>query len=180
MKQLEAAALIEQLAQGIDPVTGEILPCDHVLCDVEIAQALKMAVRALRGQDASLPQEKTWLRANGKLHAGRPWTQEDNAQLEALYRQGMSAEQMAPLLQRRTRGVEKQIRLMRLDGTGGNSVNAKAGHRWTQEDDDLLTQLHVTWTEEQLARHFGRSRYAIHCRLIRLGLIEDDLKPKGD
>ena len=43
--------------------------------------------------------------------------------------------------------------------------------------------MYPDWTEQQLARHFGRSAYAIHCRLIRLGVIANDLtssSTKGD
>ena len=70
MTQLEAAGLLEALAQGADPFTGEILPPSHVLCDERASQALRMAVKALRGQDAA--REDIWVRKDGRLNAGRP------------------------------------------------------------------------------------------------------------
>ena len=171
MTQLEAAGLLETLAQGADPFTGEILPAGHVCCDEQVSQALRMAARALRGQDAA--REDLWVRKDGRLNAGRPWTAEDNLLLEQLFRQGMSPETMAPLLGRRHRGVEKQLKALGL--TGGGSGASRAGQPWTQADDDALILLYPTWTEQQLARRFGRSAYAIHCRLIRLGVIDNDL-----
>ena len=178
MTQLEAAGLLEALAQGADPFTGEILPPSHVCCDERTSQALRMAVKALRGQDAA--REDIWVRKDGRLNAGRPWTAEDNLLLEQLFRQGMSPEAMAPLLGRRPRGVANQLKALGLEGGGGAS---RAGQPWTQADDDELVRLYPDRTEQQLAQHFGRSAYAIHCRLIRLGVIANDLTSsptKGD
>ena len=179
MTQLEAAGLLEALAQGADPFTGEILPPSHVLCDERASQALRMAVKALRGQDAA--REDQWVRKDGRLSAGRPWTEEDNAQLEQLFRQGMSPEAMAPLLGRRPRGVANQLKALGLEGGGHGAP--RSHQPWTQADDDELVRMYPDWTEQQLARHFGRSAYAIHCRLIRLGVIANDLtssSTKGD
>ena len=177
MTQLEAAGLLEILAQGADPFTGEILPPSHVCCDTRTGEALRMAVRALRGQDAA--REDKWMRKDGRPNAGRPWTAEDNLLLEQLFRQGMSPETMAPLLGRRPRGVAKQLKSLGLEGGGAS----RAGQPWTHADDDELVRLYPDRTEQQLAQRFGRSAYAIHCRLIRLGVIENDLtssSTKGD
>ena len=179
MTQLEAAGLLEILAQGADPFTGEILPPSHVCCDTRTGEALRMAVRALRGQDAA--REDKWVRKDGRPNAGRPWTAEDNLLLEQLFRQGMSPEAMAPLLGRRHRGVANQLKALGL--TGGGSGASRSRQPWTQADDDELVRMYPDWTEQQLARHFGRSAYAIHCRLIRLGVIANDLtssSTKGD
>ena len=179
MTQLEAAGLLETLAQGADPFTGEILPPSHVCCDERTCQALRMAVKALRGQDAA--REDIWVRKDGRPNAGRPWTAEDNALLEQLFRQGMSPEAMAPLLGRRHRGVANQLKALGLEGGGSGAF--RSHQPWTQADDDELVRMYPDWTEQQLARHFGRSAYAIHCRLIRLGVIANDLtssSTKGD
>ncbi|MGN1019802.1 MAG: hypothetical protein ACI4O7_05460 [Aristaeellaceae bacterium] len=177
MTPLEAAGLLETLARGADPVTGEILPAGHVCRDARVSQALRLAAQALRGPDA--PREDVWVRKDGRPNAGRPWTEEDNAQLEALFRQGMSPEAIAPLLDRRPRGVANQLRALGLEGDGASKARAP----WTRADDEELTRLFPEWTEQQLARRFGRSAYAIHCRLIRLGVIENDMispSVKGD
>ena len=179
MTQLEAAGLLEALAQGADPFTGEILPAGHVCCDERTSQALRMAVRALRGQDAA--REDLWVRKDGRPNAGRPWTAEDNLLLEQFHRQGMSPEAIAPLMGRRPRGVANQLRALGLEG-GGHGAS-RSHQPWTQADDDALIRMYPTWTEQQLARHFGRSAYAIHCRLIRLGVIDNDVTTssvKGD
>ena len=88
---------------------------------------------------------------------------------------------MAPLLGRRHRGVANQLMALGLEG--GGSGASRSHQPWTQADDDALVRMYPTWTEQQLARHFGRSAYAIHCRLIRLGVIANDLtssSTKGD
>ncbi|MGN0970975.1 MAG: hypothetical protein ACI4OY_03395, partial [Aristaeellaceae bacterium] len=164
---------------GADPFTGEILPPSHVCCDERASQALRMAVKALQGQDAA--REDIWVRKDGRPNAGRPWTAEDNLLLEQLFRQGMSPEAMAPLLGRRPRGVANQLKALGL--VEGGSGASRSHQPWTQEDDHALAAMYPDWTERQLARHFGRSEYAIHCRLIRLGVIANDLTSssvKGD
>ena len=60
-----AKELLEVLADGIDPLTGEVLPDDHVCNKGEIVRALNCAVEALsHRRENSLPE-----------NAGKPWTE---------------------------------------------------------------------------------------------------------
>lgn len=45
MTKSEARLYLIALANGIDPITGEILPPDHLLHDESVAEALRMAIK---------------------------------------------------------------------------------------------------------------------------------------
>ena len=59
-----AKELLEVLADGVDPLTGEVLPDDHVCNKGEIVRALHCAVETLfRKRRNPLPENN-----------GKPWT----------------------------------------------------------------------------------------------------------
>ena len=61
-----AKELLTVLADGIDPLTGEVLPDDHVCNKGEIVRALNCAVEVLsRRKKKPLPENN-----------GKPWTEE--------------------------------------------------------------------------------------------------------
>ena len=61
-----AKELLAVLADGIDPLTGEVLPYDHVCNKGEIVRALNCAVEELsRRKKRPLPE-----------NTGKPWTTE--------------------------------------------------------------------------------------------------------
>ena len=63
-----AKELLTVLADGVDPLTGEVLPDDHVCNKGEIVRALHCAVEEL-----SRRREKTLPESNGNL-GRRNWT----------------------------------------------------------------------------------------------------------
>ena len=74
-----AKELLEVLADGIDPLTGEVLPDDHVCNKGEIVRALHCAVEALsHRRKKPLPE-----------NAGKPWTEELDNELSRLFDEGM-------------------------------------------------------------------------------------------
>lgn len=61
-----AKELLTVLAEGVDPLTGEVLPDDHVCNKGEIVRALNCAVEELsRRRKKPLPENN-----------GKPWTEE--------------------------------------------------------------------------------------------------------
>jgi hypothetical protein len=53
MTHSEAISMLETMADGCDPLTGEVLPIDHLLLDESVMEALLIAVEALHAQPAS-------------------------------------------------------------------------------------------------------------------------------
>lgn len=119
MTNESARIILLQMLDGLDPTTGEVLPPDHLLNDATVIRALHTAVLALT--DISHPVRAP-VNRNGRLNAGRAWTAMDRDALAALSRSGASMEMMCEKLQRRRRGVQRQLRDMGLPlppGEGG-------------------------------------------------------------
>jgi len=91
-----AREILQIMAKGIDPITGEILPDDHLCNYPEVARVLCQAIHSLSDDSpvTDLPINKK----NGKLNAGRPWTKEDLLELEQLYLSGVSMESICKQL----------------------------------------------------------------------------------
>ena len=180
MNAKDAYTLLETLMDGVNPITGELLPEDHVCHEPAVLRALHKALVALRNSDDMPVDDTALVNRNGKLNAGRPWTQKDLDWLKQLHEAGASMEEMCHLLQRRKRGIERQLAYLGLTDTDDarvavNSKRPRAGTPWTAEDDKVLWDL---WqqgeSEEQIAKELQRSSYAIHCRMERLGMLEPE------
>lgn len=180
MNAKDAYTLLETLMDGVNPITGEQLPEDHVCQEPAVLRALHKALVALRNCD-DLPADDTALiNRNGKLNAGRPWTQKDLDWLKQLHEVGASMDEMCHLLQRRKRGIERQLAYLGLTDKTGERVAAngklpRAGTPWTAEDDKALWDM---WkqgeSEERIAKVLQRSAYAIHCRMERFGMLNPE------
>ena len=79
-----AKELLTALADGLDPLTGEVLPSDHVCNKGDIVRALHCVLEALpRGQ-------KKPLQANN----GKPWTEKADQELCSLFDSGMTKKEL--------------------------------------------------------------------------------------
>ena len=165
-----ATEILRCMANGVDPITGEILEEGHLCNSPEVIRALCAAIHAMTkadGADTSYP-----VRKNGKLNAGRPWTDDDLDALKRMHRDGASMDSICMILHRRERGVLKQMRLLGLKQKKASASGLeRAGERWTKEEDDLLKDLHIDrWPIEEIAAKMQRSEYAIYCRMEKLQL----------
>lgn len=178
MEKQEAQSILLAMLNGIDPVTGEILPEDHFLNAPDVQEALLRGIQALRPQGKTtgnipLPlmegnaNDSRWIRKNGKLNAGRPWTEEDHQMLKSLMTQNVPVEEIARRMTRRVRGVMKEMQ--RLSEEGDNR-----GKVWQPEQEALLCQLYTQGESlRQIAQVMKRSEKAIEIRLMRLGLLSN-------
>lgn len=85
MTNESARIILLQMLDGLDPTTGELLPPDHLLNDATVIRALHTAVLALT--DISHPVRAP-VNRNGRLNAGRAWTEMDRDALAVLSRVG--------------------------------------------------------------------------------------------
>ena len=90
--------ILQRLAEGIDPVTGEVFPADSPYQRPEIIRALYAAARAPaaggnppRQPNRSSPQAP---------RAGKPWTKEEEKRLLARFDAGEDAAEIARHLER--------------------------------------------------------------------------------
>ncbi|HRF74164.1 MAG TPA: hypothetical protein PL117_15450 [Accumulibacter sp.] len=83
MSPLEARKIIDALANGIDPETGEILPEQSTFNNPQVIRALFVAAKALDNAERRAERDNS-LPGN----AGRPWSDLEDQQLLALFDTG--------------------------------------------------------------------------------------------
>lgn len=111
MTPKEAQQVIETLAAGIDPETGEVLPRDNPLNNPQVVRALFVAAKALDQQAGKRDRPRAAAAAN----AGKPWTEAQDQQLAAAFDAGTTLAELTRA-HGRTRGAitSRLIRLGRI------------------------------------------------------------------
>jgi hypothetical protein len=107
MNETQALHIIESLANGVDPETGEPYPAESPYQRAPIVRALFVAQAALE-RASETARRREALPAN----TGKPWSGEDDARLAAGYDEGKSVVDLAREHDR-TRG-SIQARLVKL------------------------------------------------------------------
>ena len=100
-----ARQIIDTLAQGIHPVTGEAMPEDSPYNAPPVIRALHAVSRALEGEGASGERPRRALPPN----AGKPWSTQEDAALEVAYDAGIALKQVAQELGRTAFAVEQRL-----------------------------------------------------------------------
>ncbi|MBS2132314.1 hypothetical protein KEX41_29475 (plasmid) [Burkholderia thailandensis] len=99
MTPAEAKEVIDLLARGIAPTTGEILPEDGPLSDVRVVRALLLASDALAAMD-----ENGVAARSRPAQAGTSWSDDEDERLARAYDSGTPVNELARLHER-TRGA---------------------------------------------------------------------------
>lgn len=80
MSPLEAKKVIDALANGIDPATGEILPTQSTFNNPQVIRALFVAVKALESAEKRAERERAL-----PEKAGRSWSETEDQELLAIF-----------------------------------------------------------------------------------------------
>lgn len=104
MSPLEARTIINALANGIDPETGEILPAQNKINSPQVIRALFVAVTAL--DSAAKRAERTKVVPD---NAGRSWTEKEEQELLALFDSGISVKDIARKHGRTPGGIASRL-----------------------------------------------------------------------
>jgi hypothetical protein len=107
MDHEQASDIIRQLADGLDPNTGQPFPLDSPFQHPQIVRALFVARQAL--DRASAAHVKAKPRAE---HAGLPWSQDEDRRLADAYDGGTPAKDLAGRHKRSIAAI--QTRLVKL------------------------------------------------------------------
>lgn len=99
-----ARQIIDTLAQGIHPVTGEAMPEDSPYNAPPVIRALHAVSRALEA-GASPPEPA----ARRPPNAGKPWSAQEDAALETAFDAGIALKQVAQELGRTQFAVEQRL-----------------------------------------------------------------------
>jgi hypothetical protein len=109
-----AREIINVLAQGIHPVTGEAMPPDSPYNEPPVIRALFAVSRALECCDSPRP------RREAPVNAGKAWSPEEDSRLAAAFDLGQDVRQMAQDLGRSHVAVEARlVKLGKIEGGPG-------------------------------------------------------------
>ena len=99
MEMKRAKELLAVLADGVDPLTGELLPENHVCNQGEIIRALNCAVEVLsRRQERPQPENN-----------GKPWMEELDQELCRLFDGGMKKKDLCAHFGRTPGAIESRL-----------------------------------------------------------------------
>ena len=100
MEIQRARELLKILADGIDPLTGEVLPEDHVCNKGEIVRALHCVLEEQTGRSGKQVVE----------NAGKPWTRELDGELLRLYDEGVRRKELCVRFGRTRNAIESRLK----------------------------------------------------------------------
>jgi len=93
MEREAALKIIQQLANGIDPHTGEVFRADSPYQHPDTIRALFVALRALEPQAASKPRAAA--KENAAQNAGKPWSADEDKALASAFDAGKQIPELA-------------------------------------------------------------------------------------
>ncbi|MGV3572421.1 MAG: hypothetical protein ACO1PB_17610 [Ramlibacter sp.] len=119
-----ARQIIDTLAQGIHPVTGEAMPEDSPYNAPPVIRALHAVSRALEADGAAAAPARS--RRSLPPNAGKPWSGQEDAALETAFDAGIAMKQVAEELGRTPFAVEQ--RLVKLGKVQAPPGGGRYGH----------------------------------------------------
>jgi hypothetical protein len=130
MELHNARQIIDTLAQGIHPVTGEAMPQDSPYNAPPVIRALFAVSQALDAMPAAAatvakPAKPRAGAAGAPVNAGKPWSEQDDAVLNAGFDRGDDLKTLADALGRTRFGIEQRlVKLGRITVPGGGRFGA--------------------------------------------------------
>lgn len=95
----KAKEIVGVLAEGINPITGEILPSEHVCNNADVVRAFY----ALLQQGNLEKKEKTY------DNSGKRWTDEEDELLKRLYEEGMKTSEIQRKFMRSRGSIQSRL-----------------------------------------------------------------------
>jgi len=117
MTPAQAKQIIEVLAGGIDPATGEVLADDSPLSSPHVIRALFLAAKSLELMASKAERSQ----AASPGNAGKPWTEDEDQRLVATFDAGTPVAALARAHERSSGAITSRlIRLGRLQVSNKN------------------------------------------------------------
>jgi hypothetical protein len=106
MDDNKALAIVSSLANGVNPLTGEIFEADSPYQAPDVIRALYVAARALEVTNRSKVRAS---RARMPSNAGKPWSEQEDRELLERFDSGMSVQQLAQAHDRTVSGIQARL-----------------------------------------------------------------------
>ena len=108
MEKQAALNIIQQLANGIDPHTGEVFRADSPYQHPDTIRALFVALRALEAPSAAA-KPRAAEKEGAPQNAGKPWSADEDKALAAAFDAGKQIPELAAQHQRSRFGIETRL-----------------------------------------------------------------------
>lgn len=95
------AAILSSLSNGVDPVTGAVMPAGHFLHNNDVVRALHFGAEMLRSAAEPL------------ANVGKPWTAEMDKRLLFLVERTIQVRSIAEMMGRTPAGINARIEHLR-------------------------------------------------------------------
>lgn len=185
MTRMEAAKILEQMLNGIHPVTGEILPENHVCAETIVMRALHAGYAALlETQETDAPAERTDCIPASRANTHKRWSDEEDQYLHQAWSAGVTIDDMRRVLSRTLRSVK--CRLIYLGIAEYAILERKyqppkgcehSGLPWYPEEEEALQALFAAGISPlDIARQLKRSLRAVVLRMVNTGMITEEDK----
>lgn len=112
MEHIEAKNLVSALANGTNPVTGEVLPAESPYNEPLVIRALFTVLKSSRGPTVrKTPEERMQenLTAGRPKMAGLPWNDEQRAEAAEKFQGGASVRELATHFERTEGAIHAEL-----------------------------------------------------------------------
>lgn len=127
MEVQTAREIIDALAQGIHPVTGEVMPEDSPYNAPPVIRALFAVSQALEGGTPAAAKPKR-MRADLPPNTGKPWGARDDEQLRLGFTAGTPTKDLAAGLGRTRWAIESRLVKLGLMTLGATPAAQHGAH----------------------------------------------------
>ena len=100
----EHLKIIQQLADGINPITGEIFDNSHILQNGIVVRALTASVKAIEKEVKKKQRKKI-----SPNNAGQPWTEELDENLINEFKSGQTIKELSEIFKRTEGSIQSRL-----------------------------------------------------------------------
>ena len=99
-----AKSILKALAEGVNPITGEILPKSDSCNQPDVIRSLYVAVNEL-----DKAEKRSKMRRSLPENAGKPWTAEDDKELSKMFDKGCTTSDICTYFKRTKGGIASRL-----------------------------------------------------------------------
>jgi hypothetical protein len=109
MDETKTVAILSALANGVNPLTGEIFSADSPYQQAEVVRALFAALEHFKQAEKPKPKPTNKISADAPSNAGKPWSDEEDRRLLTEFDRGRKPAELAKDLGRTIAGIEARL-----------------------------------------------------------------------
>lgn len=196
MHSEKALEIIQLLADGVDPVSGEVFPKDSPYNHSEVTRALYHATWLLEEKvEHARPARRTRSALSPGIkgargprkepnNAGNPWSEDSDRALLRGLDEGKTLQELATVFGRSRGAISSRFKRLGIEPNVRQRIRAvkkhvNRGKRWSEEDRSrLIIEFDRGASIDSLATMLGRTRKSVEVKLYFSGRnTEDNRKP---